>query len=1849
MMAEPRRKTFEEILAELQRERGRGPTGINAQEATAYNLPMGDAARVEIEGAKRRAATLPLPQNNNTPAQSGGGKSVDLATIITNVKDARQTAGKPRDIPKNERKRIENPQTYSAPTPTMVREPMNRATAGRRRDGVGQAEDRGAQPALHARRGGMEPNGENTVAAAAERKQALDGMGQDELVAFYLNPANKKGAGDSARLGALIKDLEAQKNAYLKENSQAAATEIWDANSKIFQLGQTINKLKMRKSPFHASAAGFVDSFQSKTKPAEKLILNATGDEDGLGRGMLDARKETIAAAREYDPAASTVGYFGGTVAQYQGTKGILKDVPGVNRLLEGVGVAGSNAVGQLGKPGAWLADKFFTPEAVAGLVGDQALDVALDTVPNAVIPGVEKLVQGEEGYTGWDLAGDVGQNFSENALFNLGGELVGQGIDAFKNRGKPKVELPIPGSDADAVVRTLDDAELPHKESVGEMARKIAEDKGLPGMAAQKSTIVDVNPARHTPAEQARVMEYVLAVDDNFAKYVQDFRADPAGVKQPFEFGQVSARQAEDLQKIVPGLDTTGYRQVIQPTELQHIEKRHGAYGKADHSMAHVEDVARMEYVLQNYDEVQPVLRAAGGQKTTRVARNTGGTQAPMVRYSKAINGTYYVVEAVPDNEAKTLKVVSAYIEKNKKGGKMPPNEPGLVLNGNEAPSLTSETVPALDTNNSIPPSGAKSNDMALPIPGKNGAPPAREVPGLPLPGDEPLGVVNREVMDSTTGLRRMGRKAYQQTVSGQAPLERAAKLQNKIDAGKADLNDLSQQVRNAGGTVDYIAEKALVDRSGAEMGPSWKKMMEGSPDELKVLNEYRFNKHNIDRLKQNKPVLESTAEQSAKRIKELEAQYPGIAGRNEALTRYHDQFMEEWAVKGNLMSKEKLEQLRQMYPDYAPTYRVDNTGAKGGGGRISMEGQRRKDVQGYRESPGAVGSVEELVPLEDSMMAQMNKLVRSERKNELLLDLYNFAEKHPIEASGFARIMKPDADNLKTLYDGGLDRFIDSVDELAIKQINKGEYVATVFKDGKPVQMAVSEDIFDGLKHLFGNYYDKTTQLLMDVGHAATAVPKTLITGSNPFFALRNIVRDFQTGYVNSITDRKLFVTYVADVVGSAKDIKNKVPDYQLFRANGGNRSGIYSNERGFSKSVTPPRTTAGKIWEGTKKVANSLGVPGEKSEELVRYAEFKSGLKKYGRSPDGIKKAMQASADVTTNFARNGPLVKAVDSTVMYLNASVQGLDKIVRTLKANPGRTLRRAAEMITLPTVFLWFANRNNPHYQELNDRTKDSSYIIPNMADLDEDGNARTFIKIPKSREWGAVMGAVFERAGRLLDGETPEEAFSGLGDAFMDNYGLANPATENALAPLYYNLATNKDFAGRSIVPESMKDLPKQYQYDYTTSWPAKKLGERLGASPKQLDYLFDQYGGFVADIVQPATNESNKSALEIATSPITNAFTANPAYSSKSSDKLYDALDEATAEAKGRNFAENLPAELLTPEEVYQRELSRATTAISDLRKQEHLLNQADISRAERVEQTRALRQQQTDLARDALPKAQEYLVAYKALYEPALAQLEGGGAMEGMDEKQAATARKFISSFADEVTAANHGGEEEMSEWVKRAYDDAQAAGKDPAQVAAEYAVVKATSESSGTKVLDAYNAGIAPQTYDAYREKAGEGGKTRSAQALLSLELKGQELYDMYMLHNSTDTKMPALYDAGVRPESYLRYVDLASMQGGGSLSQPVLAETLLKAPITEKERELIYKAEKPDGFDMAAARQSGVGGDMVLQYLKAADTDGNGSIKQAEAEAALLGLELNREQRAAMFALTNKTWKKNPFR
>lgn len=276
------------------------------------------------------------------------------------------------------------------------------------------------------------------------------------------------------------------------------------------------------------------------------------------------------------------------------------------------------------------------------------------------------------------DLVDDARQQFDD--VFNAKG--------TFTQGETPKTEIPYLKNDTD----------------------------GKPGKATDPVEVAlsrpDVN-STHTPEEIAMMHEYMESGDEGIIRYAENVRK--LGKNERFsdyKLSDVSARQSEDIKRLT-GIDTTGNRLVLDKDAVTHIDKRHGAKGTADHSMADDKTLSRIQYVLDNYDE------AVIGKKNSGKVRLKNGDRGPTIEFRKKIDGEYYVVEAATDASTKTNRIVTVYTTKNKAAGKVsaanavPPvanadlksPSPATALPEPELPAYSNRVTTAINANDSASP----------------------------------------------------------------------------------------------------------------------------------------------------------------------------------------------------------------------------------------------------------------------------------------------------------------------------------------------------------------------------------------------------------------------------------------------------------------------------------------------------------------------------------------------------------------------------------------------------------------------------------------------------------------------------------------------------------------------------------------------------------------------------------------------------------------------------------------------------------------------------------------------------------------------------------------------------------------------------------------------------------------------------------------------------------------------------------------------------------------------------------------------------------------------------------------
>ncbi len=190
-----------------------------------------------------------------------------------------------------------------------------------------------------------------------------------------------------------------------------------------------------------------------------------------------------------------------------------------------------------------------------------------------------------------------------------------------------------------------------------------------------------------HTAEQQRIIQEYENAVDSDLLEFIKYAREHKNDNKTSITLSEVSSRAAKDIKNLT-GIDVDGFEHNMRANTVRHIDSGHGINGTTDKSMSDDRDIARINYVLENYDNVD--LISSISQEFIDKNQN----KAPMVRYSKRINGNYYVVEAVPDTRAHKLQIVSAY--KNKAA-----EQQALIMRDN-SPQLHARDVDADTTFNS-------------------------------------------------------------------------------------------------------------------------------------------------------------------------------------------------------------------------------------------------------------------------------------------------------------------------------------------------------------------------------------------------------------------------------------------------------------------------------------------------------------------------------------------------------------------------------------------------------------------------------------------------------------------------------------------------------------------------------------------------------------------------------------------------------------------------------------------------------------------------------------------------------------------------------------------------------------------------------------------------------------------------------------------------------------------------------------------------------------------------------------------------------------------------------------------
>ena len=697
-------------------------------------------------------------------------------------------------------------------------------------------------------------------------------------------------------------------------------------------------------------------------------------------------------------------------------------------------------------------------------------------------------------------------------------------------------------------------------------------------------------------------------------------------------------------------------------------------------------------------------------------------------------------------------------------------------------------------------------------------------------------------------------------------------------------------------------------------------------------------------------KPVFgyDVTADDSQTAAQLLEAKNPEFKEWAKEVYKYSDDLI-RYRVEAGLITPEFANALKKRYPHYIPTFREEGTNSK-----RARSARRNGGIVVSNAIGRAVGSDGVLLPLHTALSRKTVSTMRNAGLNQFGLALVR-------EYDGNAKAAEKYIWNVAESEYTPTEAAIESDEDY--KPVF--ENVFSVKDNGKVYDITMDEGLTAAMKAFepdrFASYgAAKAMKKLNDLF-------KALCTGYNPFFMIRNGVRDWQDAGFYS-TDWK---TWEKMYWSAWNQIRKNGEIWQQYKALGGSYASMLDYTTGMVKE---PKNALGKAAARYESFGQAI-------EAAPRLAEFMTILANKGGSKtvDGVKtgkftqsdlmEAMLGAADITTNFARGGSVTKSLNRyLVPFLNPSIQGFDKFLRnatetrSVKA-AGSLILKAALMGIAPALLNALAYRDDDEWDDIPANTKANYYLI-NAGKWLGDGY---WIKIPKGRAI-AVLSTAAVYGKEKIDGE--DVKFSDVFEVIKSNIAPTDIFNQNIATAWTQAKLTNPDnpgttWYGGNIESDRLQNYRPEDRYDEKTDELSKAIGKLFKVSPKKVNYLLDQYSGVIGDILLPLMTPATSAKSKLLAAPMA-AFTIDTTSTNKTTGKYYDLLDELKYDANDGDIGAG----------ITRKYVSHAGDEVNDYYQQIRTIqNDKSLSDGEKNRIVRALKAQLIERQKEIIAQTEPY----------------------------------------------------------------------------------------------------------------------------------------------------------------------------------------------------------------------------------------------------------------------------------
>lgn len=573
----------------------------------------------------------------------------------------------------------------------------------------------------------------------------------------------------------------------------------------------------------------------------------------------------------------------------------------------------------------------------------------------------------------------------------------------------------------------------------------------------------------------------------------------------------------------------------------------------------------------------------------------------------------------------------------------------------------------------------------------------------------------------------------------------------------------------------------------------------------------------------------------------------------------KYQD-YLLQMLVKEGMLTAKAYHTMRKMYPHYIPFFRdMSDVGMQsflsGGKGFIDVSSPVKR----------LKGSTRDIIDPLESITKNTFQFINAIERNHVGRTFAKLADKK------------------------GMGRIIERVNGDKAKTDN----TFNVWENGKKATYETIPELVKTMRMLDKEQSNMLVKILSYPANWLRA-GATL----SPEFILRNPVRDMIGAAIYS---KHGFIPIIDTFKGLSLYLK-KGDLFWEYKKSGAAHAAMVSLDRDYlGGQLRDIMKRESKFTKLIKNPIEALRAMSEATEMATRLAEYDNARKGYtgvgnrlfgkDRKPLTAREAALESRDITLDFSRRGTHTKRLNQITAFFNATLQGADKMARAFKEDPRGMTVKTMLYITLPSVLLWYMNKDNERYQELPQWEKDTFWIIPGKENM---------YRIPKPFEAGVLFGTSFERMLQYFDdakNNRKSVGFKGYGERVMDS--LAPGLIPTGAIPVLEYMTNYSFFRQRSIIPQSQENLPAHLQYGANSSEVAKFVGDKINVSPYMVDNTIRGLGGGLAGLglsaIDAATGaKENNASKKWYEAPGLRGFTAAPYQSSNSVQRVYDDYKE-------------------------------------------------------------------------------------------------------------------------------------------------------------------------------------------------------------------------------------------------------------------------------------------------------------------------------------------------------------------